>query len=90
MTRFCLLKKLVVAQKSFYGACNFLDIIEEFKSTFRKFPTMLPSLPKKTSTEMSCQKSVRDYGDQYKLEICMHLCRLNYVVYMKVDVGLNT
>ena len=31
-----------------------------------------------------------DCGDQCKLEIIMHLCRLNYVGYTKVDVELNT
>ena len=39
---------------------------------------------------MTSQRIVRDCGDQYKLEIIMHLCRLNYVGYTKVDVELNT
>ena len=39
---------------------------------------------------MTSQRIVRDYGDQCKLEIIMHLCRLNYVEYTKVDVELNT
>ena len=38
---------------------------------------------------MTCQRLVRDYGDQCKLETFMHLCCLNYVGHTKVDIGLN-
>ena len=51
---------------------------------------MLPSSPTKTNNELSCQKMVRNYGEQYKLEVFLHLFRLNYVGHTKVDVGLNT
>ena len=77
-------------KKGYYGDPTFLDNMTEFQLTFGISPFMLPSSPTKTSTDMSCQKISRDYGELCKLEIFMHLCMLNYVGHTKVDVGLNT
>ena len=77
-------------KKGYYGDLTFLDNMTGFQLTFGISPFMLPSSPTKTSTDMSCQRIIRDYGELCKLEIFMHLCMLNYVGHTKVDVGLNT
>ena len=51
---------------------------------------MLPSSPTKTVTDSSCHKTIRNYSDQCKLEIFLHLCQLNYVGLTNIDIGLNT
>ena len=67
---------------------TFLDSREEFKITFGNYSTILPSKP--TATDyLSPRRLVRDYADTCKLDIFMHLCRLNYVGNDEIDSSLH-
>ena len=77
-------------KKSYYGDLVFLDSMYKFQLTFGTSPFMLRSSPTKISANMSCQKIIREYGDVCKLEMFIHLCVLNYVGHINVNIGLNT
>ena len=70
--------KLKNTKEGHYGDLTFLDSQEKFNITFGSYSTILPGDPTKTDY-LSIRKIVRDYADKCKLNICMHLCRLNYV-----------
>ena len=75
-------------KQGYYGDLTFLDSQEEFNITFGNYPTILPSNP--TATDyLSPRRLVRDYADKCKLDIFMHLCRLNYVGNDEIDSSLH-
>ena len=91
MTRFVSSQKSSSGtKKGYFSSCDFLNSLDEFRLTFVHYPIMLPNSPNKTSTEITSKRIIREYGDQCKLAIFMHLCRLNYVRHIKLDVELNT
>ena len=77
-------------KKGYYGSYDFLNSLNEFRLTFGHYPIILANSPNDTITEMTSKRIVRNYDDQCKLEIFMHLCRLHYIEHTKVDVELKT
>ena len=80
MTRFLSSQKSSSGtKKGYFGSCDFLNSLDEFRLTFDHYPIMLPNSPNKTSTEMTSKRIVREYGDQCKLEfyapMLLKLCR---------------
>ena len=76
-------------KRGYYGDCKFLDTQYDFDQAFGLTPTLLPENPN-NSNYSSCQKLLREYGEKGKLDIFLHLCKLNYVGHDKVDTALNT
>ena len=68
---------------------RFLDNQDAFLQSFGIAPVHLPE-KQNNSKYSSCQRILRDYREKCKLDIFLHLCRLNYVGHGKIDVTMNT
>ena len=73
----------------YYGSCEFLDGQIGFVSAFESCPVIMPE-NLNNNNYATCGKILREYGEICKLDIFLHLCRLNYVGHDKVDITMNT
>ena len=75
-------------RKGHYGGMDFLDDQTKFVTCFGDFPAIIPEKPT-DSNVLTTRKLLTEYADNYKLDIFMYLCRLDYVGHAVVDIGLN-
>ena len=76
-------------KRGFYGVFDFLDNQAAFLKTCGTGLGPLPENPKNGNC-LSYQRILRGYGKKCKLDIFLHLCRLNYVGHDNVDVTMHT
>ena len=76
------------SKKGYYGDMTFLDNDANFTKTFGDHPTMLPEKPL-DSNHVTVHQKIHAYAELCKLDIFMHLCKLDYVGADNVDPGLN-